>query len=56
MKEESTFYKRTNSSEHDIKEKQELRANKAKYNTQKDISEEYECFMKKWSVSLSKTK
>ena len=39
-----------------MKEKQELRANKAKYNTQKDISEEHECFMKKRSVSLSQIK
>ena len=36
-----------------MKEKQELKANKARYNTQKDISEEHECFMKKRSVSLS---
>ena len=47
MKQESTFYKRTNSSDHDIEEKQELEANKAKYNTQKDISEEHECFHEK---------
>ena len=53
MKQESTFYKRTNSSEHDIEEKQEIEANKVRYNTQKDISEEHECFMKKRSVSLS---
>ena len=39
-----------------MKEKQELRANKANYNTQKDISEKHECFMKKRSVSLSQTR
>ena len=55
MKQESTFYKRTNSSEQEIHEKQELEATiiKAKHSTH--ISEEHECLMKKWSASLSQT-
>ena len=54
MKQESTLYKRTNSSEQEIHEKQELEATiiKAKHSTH--ISEEHECLMKKRSVSLSK--
>ena len=47
---------KANSSEQEIHEKQELEARiiKAKHSTH--ISEEQECFMKKWSVSLSQTR